>query len=127
MRENKKLKFLMIVVILLAIILCFSLSLCHNADNNNKRLDNDENAVQWNGKQTLPTGNGEIAKAIEIPGFNELTFVANQTIQQVNFYNPENNDCYFQVNNPDLKKSELAKLLLISLSLETKTTLCENI
>lgn len=98
MRENKKLKFLMIVVILLAIILCFSLSLCHNADNNNERLDNDENAVQWNGKQTLPTGNGEIAKAIEIPGFNELTFVANQTIQQVNFYNPENNDCYFQMN-----------------------------
>ena len=102
----------MIVVILLAIILCFSLSLCHNADNNNKRLDDDENAVQWNGKQTLPTGNGEIAKAIEIPGFNELTFVANQTIQQVNFYNPENNDCYFQVNNPDLKKSELAKALV---------------
>lgn len=27
-----------------------------------------------------------------------LTFVANQTIQQVNFYNPENNDCYFQMN-----------------------------
>lgn len=36
--------------------------------------------------------------AIAIPGIKEVTFIAGKKEQKVNFYNPQNNDCYFQMN-----------------------------
>ena len=35
--------------------------------------------------------------SISIPGFERLTFQARQTEQQVDFYNPEQNNCYFEI------------------------------
>lgn len=53
----------------------------------------DEGAVSWEGNQNLADANtpGKIA----IPGFESLTFAADQTTQLVNFYNPESNNCLF--------------------------------
>lgn len=97
-KEKKKIRILIFIIVLLIVGICFSLSFCNNPDNYNKNIDNDDNAVEWNGKQTIPTGNGQTTQAIEIPGFNELAFISGQTTQQVNFYNPKNNNCYFQMN-----------------------------
>lgn len=53
----------------------------------------DEGAVSWEGNQNLADKNapGKIA----IPGFESLSFIADQTTQHVNFYNPETNSCLF--------------------------------
>ena len=36
--------------------------------------------------------------AIAIPGIKEIIFTAGDRKQKVNFYNPKENDCYFQMN-----------------------------
>lgn len=40
---------------------------------------------------------GSTVRTISIPGFKELKLKADQTEQNVYFYNPEQNDCYFVV------------------------------
>jgi len=45
----------------------------------------------WHGKQAIE--HQTEVKQIAIPGIDKLYFVANQTEQQVNIYNPESNDC----------------------------------
>lgn len=37
------------------------------------------------------------ANAISVPGFERMQFVARQKEQSVNFYNPERNNCYFEI------------------------------
>lgn len=98
MKKNNKL--LPIVIIL--IIVCLSLIIGMVVITNNNKRDNDAptlpidaNADEWNGKQELPKASLGDTPAIAIPGFNELVFIADQTTQQVNFYNPEINDCLF--------------------------------
>ena len=45
----------------------------------------------WHGKQAIERQTE--VKQIAIPGIDKLYFVANQTEQQVNIYNPDTNDC----------------------------------
>lgn len=40
---------------------------------------------------------GSTVRTLSIPGFKELKLKANQTEQNVYFYNPTQNDCYFVV------------------------------
>ena len=47
--------------------------------------------TQWHGKQAIE--HQIEVKQIAIPGIDKLYFVANQTEQQVNIYNPDTNDC----------------------------------
>lgn len=104
---NKKyliytLPLLLIVILLTAILLTLY------TDEPAQPLPTDANAVDWEGRQILQqafnSGGG-----IAIPGFNSLTFAADQTTQKVNFYNPEINDCLFKmsliVNDSTLWKS----------------------
>lgn len=65
--------------------------------NNEKSLmDVDSSAVDWSGKKSKQLS-GE-SDSIAIPGFTELYFNANTKQQQVNFHNPEINDCYFKLS-----------------------------
>lgn len=57
--------------------------------NDNNSVVNDGNAVEWNGEQSLPKSTLGNSPAIEIPGFTEMVFIANQTKQDVNLYNPK--------------------------------------
>lgn len=57
----------------------------------------DENAEDWNGDQRLPNGEKQDTDTIKIPGFDSLTFTANQKNQKVNFKNPEENLCLFRM------------------------------
>lgn len=57
----------------------------------------DSDSVKWNGKQDLPRQSSNTG-SIAIPGIEELVFTANQKTQQVNFYNPPQNNCYFQMS-----------------------------
>ena len=45
----------------------------------------------WHGKQAIE--HQTEVKQIAIPGIDRMYFVANQTEQQVNIYNPDTNDC----------------------------------
>ncbi|SET55070.1 hypothetical protein SAMN04487821_114117 [Enterococcus malodoratus] len=55
----------------------------------------DSSAVDWDGNKNKKS-NGE-TDSIAIPGFSELQFAANSKQQQVNFHNPDVNDCYFKL------------------------------
>ncbi|MBO0458326.1 tRNA (uracil-5-)-methyltransferase [Enterococcus hulanensis] len=56
----------------------------------------DSSAVDWNGKKNKESANQEAT--IAIPGFEKVTLKAKETKQEVNFHNPETNDCYFKLS-----------------------------
>ena len=84
--------------VIISLILCLTLLLTQRrgesaTDIPNRLLEVDEGAVQWEGEKNRPSD--QTPGTIAIPGFDELTFVADQTQQYVNFHNPEVNDCLF--------------------------------
>ncbi len=86
---------IIIVVTLLLSILIFRS--CNRVGNNSSSLPLDTNVVDWTGNQQLPNVSSASGK-ICVPGFDSLVFVANQTTQKVNFYNPAaNGDRLFQM------------------------------
>ena len=96
-RENKLLIPMVILVTVCAVLLIGLISKCGD-NNSNELISQDGNAVTWNGEQDISRPMINDKPAIAIPGINELIFVANQKKQKVNFYNPEVNTCYFQMN-----------------------------
>jgi len=58
-------------------------------------LNVDSSAVDWNGKKKNEVKNEEAT--IAIPGFETITLKADETKQEVNFHNPDSNDCYFKM------------------------------
>lgn len=97
-KHNITNKVLQILIVIILLIVAGILGFLFSHNNDSEKLSDDKNAVEWNGNQDLPQPTLENAPAIEIPGFKELTFIENQTTQYVNFYNPEHNKCYFQMN-----------------------------
>lgn len=95
-----KRRHIYIIILLIVVTLLLSIFIfrsCYRAGNNPSSLPLDSNVVDWNGNQYLPNGSSSAGK-ICVPGFDSLVFVANQTIQKVNFYNPEvNGDRLFQM------------------------------
>ena len=98
MKKRNKLLPLVIVLIILCVSLIIGVVVIsqNNRDSNaGNFLPIDNAADDWNGNQELPKASLGDKPAIAIPGFNELVFIADQTTQKVNFYNPEINDCLF--------------------------------
>lgn len=96
----KKKKMVIAMLLLLAVFAAvFSIySLSKEEDN---LLDIDSSAVAWDGKRNKAAEN-EVA-TIAIPGFEKVILNADETMQEVNFHNPEINDCYFKLTliHPD--------------------------
>ena len=59
-------------------------------------MDVDSSAVDWQGKKSSKVA--EQGATIAIPGFEKVTLKAEETKQEVNFHNPEINDCYFKLS-----------------------------
>ncbi len=88
-------KILFAIIIILLLVNLFLIFIPTNNGNGRANLSVDDKTDRWNGEQELPKSSFEETPAIAIPGFNELVFIADQTTQKVNFYNPEINDCLF--------------------------------
>lgn len=95
---KKKILFPIIILLLLLFgITIFFFFGRFGRDDKKVLLPVDENAEDWNGDQRLQNGSGKDSKTIKIPGFDSLTFLANQKEQKVNFKNPEENSCLFRM------------------------------
>lgn len=102
--ENKKDKtiILLLVCALIAaviyILLSFNRCGCDTpAITYSGKISTDDEAVDYVGdKPTTRLKNGQ--KGIVIPGFDSLVFLSNQTKQKVNFFNPNENSCYFKMS-----------------------------
>lgn len=71
---------------------------------------------QFEDDQTLPTVEQlDEAGKITIPGFESMTVKANETKVKTHLYNPESNDCYFEISirlknsGSEIYKSKLIK------------------
>lgn len=92
--KNKNRLVIILIILLLSLLIGLAAVLrTHRTDNSS--LITDDNAVPWNGEQSLPRAAQSHNDAIAIPGFDSLVLIANQTEQDVNFYNPKINDCLF--------------------------------
>ncbi len=56
----------------------------------------DTGAEDWTGERAVYTGEKN-TDTIDIPGYGSLTLKADTPEQTVNFYNPEQNTCYFRM------------------------------
>lgn len=109
MKSKKSNILLQWFVALLILMIFFPLKQCSSNSGSSIALSPDNHAAEWNGNQSLPLQTRQTDGGIAIPGFNELTFYAEQKQQQVNLYNPATNDCFFLmtlfVNEEQLWKS----------------------
>lgn len=88
-----------IPVIIILLILCLVLLFVKCEHNKNEQsLPRDDSASDWSGEQNLSKPTVDNKPAIAIPCFPDLIFESGTVKQNVNFYNPEINDCYFQMN-----------------------------
>lgn len=93
--RNKKL--LLVFLLLLLVVGCVVVFIWWNGGKGeNPTLEPDSDAQEYQGNQDLPTRKEE-TKQIAIPGLESLVFIANQTEQKVNFFNPKENDCLFKL------------------------------
>lgn len=56
----------------------------------------DTGAEDWTGEKEVYTGKKN-TDTIDIPGYGSITLKADDAEQTVNFYNPEQNTCYFRM------------------------------
>lgn len=94
--KSKQKYILLGTIILLVFCLILLLTRCNSNESVNApagQLTVDEGAVSWEGNQNLTEKNSP--SKISIPGFESLSFIADQTTQHVNFYNPDSNSCLF--------------------------------
>lgn len=98
MKQKNKSKIIIAILILIIIIILLMFGFQNHNLNKNKNLADDGNAVSWDGRQSLPRARlQDGTAAIAIPGFDCLVFDKGSKTQKVNFYNPEINECYFQM------------------------------
>lgn len=86
-----------IVIIVLLILLCLKSCDCLEPYKEDQIIS-DENSVEWNGNQNIKNPHPKSYQGSYIPGFDVLNLVAGTTKQKVNFYNPEENNCYFKMS-----------------------------
>jgi len=92
---KKKHVVIIILSVLLTVVIAFAVVIVLRPKTPiTSLLPIDNNATDWQGNQDL-TKPHQLENTIAIPGFDKLVFVANQTEKQVNFYNPEENECLF--------------------------------
>lgn len=94
----KKERVICVSIVLFLVLLSAGLLMFRSCNKDaTSSLPVDSGAVDWNGNQHLSNGSSSASK-ICVPGFDSLVFVANQTTQKVNFFNPEvNGDRLFQM------------------------------
>lgn len=93
---EKRKKYLLLILLLLLIVVIVVLCLWSFKPDNKDNLPIDNDAVTWEGEQELQHKKSSDNK-IAIPCFDSFVFTANQTEQPVNFYNPPENSCLFQM------------------------------
>lgn len=76
-----------IAFIVIAVIAVYIPILLNDTANNNA-----SSGIKWDGN-SITANRDKPEKYIAIPCFTDLIFVANQTSQKVNIYNPEENKC----------------------------------
>lgn len=90
-REDERVGYATIILVIFLLALLSALFIIKAKDS---RVD-ISGGVKWNGEQEI--ANYEPTKYITIPGFYMFYFKADETLQQVNLYNPEQNECYMDM------------------------------
>ena len=81
-----------IIVATIAFTLVIIVIGCLPLFQNNDTANDVSSGIKWDGN-SITANRDKPEKYIAIPCFTDLIFVANQTSQKVNIYNPEENEC----------------------------------
>lgn len=90
---KQKKAIILVVLIMLVVMIVILVRSCGNEPIS----DVPQTEMQDNKLDFTPSGNGS-KNAITIPGMTGLTMKAGQLEQTVDFYNPEQNECYFRIS-----------------------------
>lgn len=94
MKHNKK-NITILVLILINVLLITTIVLVVNRHSANYSLNGDINASEWHGNQYIQKPTVDNSTAIAIPGWDYIYLKSDTLSQQVNFYNPQSNNCLF--------------------------------
>lgn len=89
MKNNRLVMVLIGMICVLLIVIAAELYFLPDVQNDVQPVSD---GIRWSGNQPLETARQ--SSYIAIPGFYEMTFVADQKTQKVNIYNPESNQCF---------------------------------
>lgn len=89
-KNRKAAVIIAIFLVLFVLLLLFLLKSCKNAEN----APSEETTSTQKTLDFEPYSD----KRIEIPGFQGISLTSGQLNQKVNFYNPQNNNCYFIIS-----------------------------
>ncbi|MFI3325860.1 MAG: hypothetical protein R3Y35_06775 [Clostridia bacterium] len=68
-------------------------------DLNQNTIDEQQNqSFEFEEDQTREENESTVSSGIEIPGYSTITIPSSETDVSVNFYNPENNNVYFEIS-----------------------------
>lgn len=91
-------------IVIVALILCggivtgvFISQKMNSREPVNGSLELDEDTQDWTGNQKTYSGEAR-EESIDIPGFDAMNLKAGESVQSVNLYNPEENQCYFRIS-----------------------------
>lgn len=92
-RKKKVQNISIIVIIIIAVLVILK-----SCSNDTTPITTEDNSSTEETKSLEFTPADEIQDSISIPATNGLTLISNQYNQTVDFYNPEENDCYFVIS-----------------------------
>ena len=114
-KTGKTVLLILLVVVLVAggVFVGMNWNNWFGGDDTPVTADLDENAEDYTGDRDVYQGEKN-TDTIDIPGFGSISLKAGVTEQSVNFYNPEQNTCYFQMSlllsdGTELWKSDLVE------------------
>lgn len=94
--EEKKKRFVWLALLLLVILGIGGLFLYKNYTSNYEVENIETEGETWTGKKKKESS--KETESIAIPGFESINLTADTLEQEVNLYNPEQNDCYFVIS-----------------------------
>lgn len=94
--QNKKKKQILVISIAVLIVVFILLLMFLRSCQCSKPPPNEKETTETNVLDFTP--NNESSDSIIIPGINGMNLKSNQLEQKVDFYNPDENNCYFQIS-----------------------------
>lgn len=97
--KNKKLLWILLALVLAAALVGAGFFLAHRQAHSGPVTNVDPN-FEFEDEQVRETADAEpmVSKGIRIPGYSIIPIKANATDVEIEFYNPEENEVYFQIS-----------------------------
>lgn len=95
--EKKQKNFFIVIIALLVGLLAAALILLYHVAGNAKTAGQENTMPEFEAQQSHQSQQASVTRGIKIPGYTSIPIKANSKEVEVDLYNPEENEVYFQI------------------------------